>query len=47
MRPFRKHLLTLLVALALLLPFAGIASADPNDGGYSSALITTISRGVQ
>ncbi len=41
-RRIRKHLVTLVVALALLLPLGGLASADPIDGGYASAAITTL-----
>lgn len=33
MRRFRKLLLTLGITVALLLPLAGAASADPGDGG--------------
>ncbi len=40
MRRFRKLLVTLGVAAALLLPLASVASADPNDGGFTDPTIT-------
>ncbi len=46
MRRSRKWLLTAATALALLLPLASVASADPNDGGFSpSSTIGTTWRG--
>lgn len=47
MRPIRKLLVTLAVALALLLPLSGIASADPSDGGFSDPTIVTPVQVVQ
>lgn len=41
MRRIRKWLVTAGVALALLLPLASVASADPDDGGFSTTSITT------
>jgi hypothetical protein len=39
MRRIRKLLLASLVTLAMLLPLAGAASADPNDGGIGDPTI--------
>lgn len=40
MRRFRKVLLTATISVALLLPVAGVASADPGDpGGFSDPTI--------
>ncbi len=49
MRRFRKRLLTAAIALALLLPLASVASADPNDGGFSpsSTIVTTWRGGLR
>lgn len=41
MRRIRKLLLTVGITLAMLLPLAGIASADPGDGGgFADAAIS-------
>jgi len=39
MKRFRKVLLASAVTLAMLLPLAGAASADPNDGGIGDPTI--------
>ena len=41
MTPIRNWLITLLLTGGLLLTFAGAASADPGDGGFSDPTIVT------
>ncbi len=47
MRPIRKHLFTVAVAIALLLPLSGLASADPTDAGFFDPTIVTPVQVVQ
>lgn len=47
MTRFRQALLSLAITIALLVPFAGAASADPGDPGTTSYSTSTYSPGWQ